>query len=231
MVCAHQDVYFPKGWFHRLAGIAEDLEQSGNRWGVLGLVGVTRARQIVGRAFSVGLGGEVGSRVPGPAVPAVSLDEIVLVVNRAAGVSFDSNLPAFHLYGTDLAQTCISRDWPVLVVENPVIHNSLPVRFLGRDYAKAYHYMRRKWRDRLPIPTTIVPITRSGWPLWRWRLRSSLRRITRRSTRARRHPAPEWLAVRLGYAGGASEGRCTPPRGAAGILEAAVDSENEGAKD
>ncbi|HRV08512.1 MAG TPA: hypothetical protein P5568_08590 [Acidobacteriota bacterium] len=198
VVCAHQDVYLPKGWLRRLVQTIESLESRQKSWGVIGVVGVTLSGKLAGRSYSVGLAREVGTKITRPC-PVVSLDELVLVVNRDSPARLDPNLPGFHLYGSDLAQKNVSLGWAALAIDNPLIHNSIRVVSLGVDYARAYRYMVEKWRDRLPIPTTVLPIAASPWPLFRWRLTTVLARLHGRAQVNARHPSPGQLAAELGY--------------------------------
>ncbi len=199
VVCAHQDVYLPRGWFARLDRVLTTLEGLGKRWGVLGVVGVTSEGRIVGTAYSVGLGREVGERLRASFQPVVSLDEVVLIVNRNVSVRFDPELPSFHLYGTDIVQQVLATGGHAFAIDNPVIHNSIPVRVLDQGYRRAYWYMRHKWRGQLPIPTTVVPITRFGADLlWR-NLCTRFKRVRANTRGSERHPEPALLAYSLGY--------------------------------
>lgn len=198
VVCAHQDVYFPRGWFRRLRAELECLETDARPWGVLGAVGLTPDGAGAGRAWSVGLAREVGRPLSAP-TDVVTLDEIVLVIRRTSGLLFDERLPGFHLYGTDIVQECLARGLRAVAIDNPVVHNSIRVRVLGRDYRAAYRFMQRKWRQRLPLLTTVVPVTRWGWPLYRHILvswRAILLRRLRTNTRAADVAA---LARSVGY--------------------------------
>ena len=59
------------------------------------------------------------------------------------------------------------------VIDLPVVHNNRPIASLGGGYLSAYRYARRKWRGRLPIPTTICALSHNPIPLLRarWRRR------------------------------------------------------------
>ena len=197
VVFAHQDVYLPQGWERRLLSAIRTLDRQEKRWAVLGVVGVNWDGTFVGRAWSNGLQHEINRPVSDP-IPVQSLDEIVLALRRDSGVRFDAEMPGFHLYGTDVAQSALAAGMEAYVFDGPVVHNSLPVMRLDGSYRRAYRAIQRKWRSRLPIGTTIVPVTRWGWPLWsasaglRWQ-------GLRHAPVQHRHDRPGVLARQLGY--------------------------------
>jgi len=199
-VLVHQDVYFPRGWEAKLADALAWLETHAPGWGVLGLVGVDADGVVHGRSWSTGMQCEVGRTVLAPA-PVVSVDEMVILVNLATGLQFDEQLPGYHLYGTDIVAESLARGHGTFVIDAPVIHNSLPVRALGRDYEESYCYMKRKWRRQLPMRTLILSITHTRWPVYRQRLRAWKRMLRGRPFATDRHPDPEALARELGYDG------------------------------
>ena len=199
VVFAHQDVYLPEAWCRKLRAAIETLEARRENWAVLGIVGVDRSGALVGRSWSNGLHLEIDTHLTAPTA-AQAVDELVIVLNRASGLRFDAELPGFHLYGTDLVQSALAAGLGAYVFDGPVVHNSLPVTRLDGSYCRAYRYMQRKWRARLPIKTTIVPITRWGWPLFSWQLRRRIRSFRERPT-TQRCPSPAGVARKLGYEG------------------------------
>ena len=56
-------------------------------------------------------------------------------------------------------------------LDMPLIHNAKPQLRLGPDYGRAFRYMLKKWRDRLPVRTTCVPLTTTPLTLTIARLR------------------------------------------------------------
>jgi len=201
IVFAHQDVYLPRGWKQKLLSTIEGLELIGKKWGVLGVVGKDRAGNLVGGAWSTGLQLKIESEFTSP-TPVRSIDEIVIVLRKDSGLRFDDNLPGYHLYGTDIIQSALKAGFEAYVFDGPVIHNSVPVVQLDGSYVKAYRYMQRKWKAELPIWTTVVPITKSGWPLLRrWisqRRKYIFKRLPAREQYTR-HEVPSRLALDLGY--------------------------------
>lgn len=198
LVFAHQDVYLPEGWLATFRAIEADLERTAPDWAVLGVFGVTAENQRVGHVWCTGHRRTLGTAFEAP-VPIVAVDELLIVVRRSSGLRFDPDLPGFHLYGTDIVRTAIAAGKGAYVVHMPVIHNSRPVRRLGRDYARALAYMRGKWRRQLPLWTLVVPVTWSPWPLFRIRLRLLKQNLRRPPMPADFPRDPSQLARRAGF--------------------------------
>lgn len=166
-IFAHQDVYLPLGWEKRLSDHVKRLDRTVPNWGVAGLYGIDCNGSHVGRVWDSGLGRELGGFFEEP-IGVQSFDELLIIVDKNKGLRFDDRLPSFHLYGTDIAQTATSTGLEALVIHAPVVHNSLLVAGLNGGFMHAYDYMRRKWRDTLPITTPVTQITRSGFAA-RWK--------------------------------------------------------------
>lgn len=199
LIFAHQDVYFPAGWEHRLAAILTDLEAAAPDWGVLGLIGVTVAGAMAGQVWSSGSNREFRHAITGPHT-AQSLDELVLVLRRASGLRFDPGLPHFHLYGTDIVQSARARGQGAFIVQNPVIHNSDQLTGLGRGFYQAYRYIQRKWADTLPVKTPVCRIEKRGiGSILRTELVLRRRRWRQRGQRNIALSDPSAKAVSLGY--------------------------------
>lgn len=157
IVFVHQDVYLPAGWVTRLAGFIESLALKNIEWGVLGVAGVSRKEGFVGHLWSTGLSNVLGGKFKG-FVEVETVDEVVIVVNKKKGLSFDSNMPGFHLFGTDICLTSASIDLKNYVIDCPIVHNSKPVKYLNKDYFACYKFICSKWRDSLPIKTCVIEI-------------------------------------------------------------------------
>ena len=166
VILAHQDVYLPKGWLNQLIAQVDELEKFDPNWGVLGLYGRTPEGEEIGVVWSSGLGRVLGHSGFSPG-PAETMDELVLIVRRASGLRFDENLPGFHFYGTDIVMQGREIGAVSYVVDAGAIHNGRSVRSLGGAYAKAYRYMQRKWRKRLPIKNLNSDIVWHPVTLWR----------------------------------------------------------------
>lgn len=207
VIFAHQDVYLPRGWDKKLLSTVHALELNAKNWGILGVIGVNENGDMVGTAWSTGLGYEIKAEISVPAAVG-SLDEIVIVLRRGTGLRFDEDLSGYHLYGTDIVQNALQSDFGAYVFNGPVIHNSNPkkaqgfVFVLDRSYVKAYRYLQRKWKNKLPIVTLIVPITKSGWPLLMKLAYQGKKYCYRRATIRKRDTEcldPKRIAQDLGY--------------------------------
>jgi len=164
MVFAHQDIFFPQGWFEFLSQTIREIAIKDPNWGVLGVYGTGTSGQAIGHIYSTGLEKVLGHPLEEPQ-EASSLDEVVLVVRRSAGLQFDEALPGFHLYGTDICLQARNQGLKCYVVSDFCIHNSNGLSVLPSDYTRAFLYMRRKWRGHLPVKTPCMLITRWGIPL------------------------------------------------------------------
>lgn len=174
VVFAHQDVYLPQPWLQQLHHAIKEIEARDPNWAVIGVFGVSGEGRHVGHCWSSGLNQVLGAPFDCPQ-QVVSIDELVIILNRSSGLRFDEKLPGFHLYGTDIVQTAISCGFGAYVVHAPVVHNSRPVKSLVGPYTAAYRYMQQKWKDVLPIPTTVVPVTQFAYPLFRTVLRKKVK--------------------------------------------------------
>ena len=177
LIFTHCDVFFPDGWFERLKWEVRRLSCLDRNWAIAGISSKTQSGELVGRIFDTSLepvfprtSGVFGKVLEAP-VPIVSADELTLVVRRKSGVSFDPMLPEFHLYGTDIILEAERRGMRSYGLDMPLIHNAKAQLRLGADYALAFRYMVRKWRDRLPVPTTCGPLTATPLTLATRRLR------------------------------------------------------------
>lgn len=198
LIFAHQDVYFPSGWFGRLQSLCAQLALIDPNWAVAGLFGVSADGALMGHLWDSALCRVCGSPFDTPQ-EAVSLDEVVLILRRASRVSFDPALPSFHLYGTDIVLCARTAGMRSYIVDLPVIHNAKPVVRLDRYYVSAYKFMVRKWAPLLPWPTVILPLTRNPLRLVFRALRIRYKALFRASTL---HPAldhPDLKARELGF--------------------------------
>jgi hypothetical protein len=188
LIFAHCDVYFPAGWFTRLAWEVDRLARIDPEWAVAGVSSLTASGEYVGRLYDSSLlplftetMGVFGKALVSP-VPIVSADELALIVRRAARVSFDRQLPEFHLYGTDIVLEAERQGKRSYGLDLPLIHNAKAQIQIGSDYVRAYKYMVRKWRARLPVPTTCGTLTANPLALPFRRLRTRYMAICRPST-------------------------------------------------
>jgi hypothetical protein len=196
IIFAHQDVYLPAGYSSVLRSRIEELERIDPLWGAVGLSGRTADGEFAGRVWSTAANKMHQNEVALPAA-VLTADELLLVVKAGTGLLFDDKLPGFHLYGTDIIQMGRDLDRTSYVIDAPVVHHDKPVIHLDRSYRKAYRYLQRKWRNRLPIPSLIAPLTRSFFTLIEYDLRI---RYLRKGARKRVVPTsdPSEIAKRLG---------------------------------
>jgi len=170
VVFCHQDVYLPTSWREAFLDSVSTLDRLDPRWAVAGLFGATQDGRHVGHVWSSGINRLLGQPFVTPAA-VESLDELLLVVRRSSGVRFDTEMPGYHLYGTDLVQAAFSDNLGAYAICAPAIHNSRPILYLPPEYLRAYEYVRAKWSDRLPIQNCISPIVSSPWHHLRRKLR------------------------------------------------------------
>jgi hypothetical protein len=188
LIFAHCDVYFPGGWFARLAWEINRLARLDPEWAVVGVSSLTASGEHVGRVYDSSLEplfGETKGIFGNPLLlptPIVSADELALIVRRGVGVLFDPFLPGFHLYGTDIILGAERRGKRSYGLDLPLIHNAKAQLRLDADYVRAYSYMVRKWRARLPVPTTCGTLTANPFALPLRRLRIRYRAICRPSS-------------------------------------------------
>jgi hypothetical protein len=198
LIFAHQDVFFPQGWFQQLPAICSRLSSSDPSWAVAGVFGASSDGQLIGHVWDSALGRVCGGPFDNPKGVA-SLDEIVLVLRRDSGVAFDPALPSFHLYGTDIVLEARKKGFTAYIFDLPIIHNSKPVRRLDRQYIAAYRFLVKKWASVLPWPTVIVRLTRNPLILWIRRLHVIYIAIFRSSTFYPMLQNPEEKSVELGF--------------------------------
>jgi hypothetical protein len=168
-VFVHQDVYLPEGWWDCLERQVGQLAAINPNWGVCGVFGITTTGEEVGHTYSTGLGGVLGCSSAQPRVVR-ALDEMLLVVRRLSGLHFDHRLPGFHLYGTDICLEAERHGIKCYALSAFCIHNSNSIVALPVAYWRAYAFMRRKWRHRLPVRTPCMTLSRSPWPALRYLL-------------------------------------------------------------
>ena len=201
MIFVHQDVYLPLGWDLDLRRSIQILDDNDVPWAVLGCMGVTRSGVFAGTVWSAGSNREYDNAIEEP-TEVRSLDEVVLVVRRSTGVRFDSALPHFHLYGTDVVLSAARAGYPSFAIHAPVVHNSNQLRGLDEGYRHAFGYMCDKWSDELPVRTPVCMLSSNRLSLLRTHLRLSRRRLARRLRGRGLNgplPNPRRKAQELGY--------------------------------
>lgn len=199
VVYAHQDVYFPSGFFATLADRVEALDAVDPRWAVAGAIGRDAAQVPLGRVWSTDRGQVVGTVIDGP-VPVECLDECLLILRAGDAALVDTRLPGFHLYGVDLVQMGRRAGRRSYALPLDIVHHAKPLTSLGGGYAEGHRYMRRKWRASLPLTTLIAPLERVPWRLWKMRVGARVRaRFVRPAHGYTQASDPRSIARELGY--------------------------------
>jgi hypothetical protein len=180
IVFCHQDIYLPEAWPAELERSLSGLASTDANWGVLGCYGETLDDHGRGYVYSSGRG-VMGSPFDHPAA-VQTLDEIVLILRKSSGLRFDPLLPHFHFYGTDICMAAAKRGMKSYAISAFCVHNTQQYLILPKEFYESCDYVKRAWRDWLPIQTTCVRLTKAGFPLRAKRLREVYLRHVRRKT-------------------------------------------------
>jgi hypothetical protein len=172
LVFAHQDVYLPADWDSRLAAAVSQLSQSDPNWAVLGVFGINRDLRPQGHIYCTRQQKVLGQSFSRP-VPCASLDEVVLVLRRSAGLAFDEQLPGFHFYGTDICLEAQQRGLNSYIIPAFCIHNTQGMKFMPWAFWQSYFAMRRKWWKQLPIKTPCIVVSKWATPVIQHPLQSA----------------------------------------------------------
>ena len=155
----HQDIFLPENWFVELGRALSYLEANRIKWGVLGCYGCSKyAPEGSGSVYTTGLGVH-GTPIVNPQ-PVETLDEIVLIIRRSSGLRFDSGMPNFHLYGTDICLSARLNGLECYAIQAFCIHNTNQILRLPPEYWACYEYIKEKWRTDLPIYTPCMVVKR-----------------------------------------------------------------------
>ena len=172
VACVHQDVCLPAGWDQMLASQIGEAER---RFGPIGVAGVYGVGGVIpphapGSPLAAERLGWVVDRGrwlrDGPELPArvATLDELLLVVRRDAGLRFDPEL-GFHLYGADICLQAREQGLAVVALAAPCDHNSRSAG-LPRHSSPARRSSPASGRtgSRLPRPAQSSPRGRGSHP-------------------------------------------------------------------
>ena len=154
-----------EGWDRCLANQLREAERRFGPIGVAGVYGVGEAMppRVPGGTFSAARTGWVVDRGrvlrDGPELPArvTTLDELLLVVRRDAGLRFDPAL-GFHLYGADICLQAHERGLAVVALCH---HNSRSVG-LPEAFLASAEVFARKWSQGMPVATPCAIIDHGG---------------------------------------------------------------------
>ena len=135
VLIAHQDVYFPRGFGHRLNALLAEVKPEDRSRTLIGFAGVGIDREG-GRTVPAGLVIDRTSRFDHPASDAaMSIDELAVVVSRDTLHRIDPAL-GWHLWATDLCLQAIEQHKVFArIVRVPLFHHS------SNDYtlSEAFH--------------------------------------------------------------------------------------------
>jgi hypothetical protein len=173
IVFVHQDVFLPETWIGQLEESLEYLYQTDPSWGVLGCWGARADGSLLGHVYSSGLG-VLGACLEHPE-RVQTLDEIVLICKKSSGLSFDARLPHFHFYGTDICMRAAARGLNCYAMSGFCVHNTRQILRLPREFYACYAHIKRSWKDRLPIQTSCIRITRCDIEVFRRKLEAFCR--------------------------------------------------------
>jgi len=185
VVCAHQDVVFPRSWAKRMAMLVRALPEE---VAVVGLVGTRADGRFRGHIVDPN-----GHCFWGP-LPAevLVLDESVLVVRRDLGIRFDERVPGFHCYGADFCLQVRALGRKALAVDAAVRH--LSTGRLDEAYQASASWLLNRWGEGygyvIPTPAANIQDPARSSPLrrllYRWRRRQA--RLARNQV-----PAHAWV--------------------------------------
>lgn len=180
IVCVHQDVLFPPGFWAQLTTALAALPADA---AVAGIVGCERSGRFHGHIL------DPNGHCYWPGLPheVLAVDEVLIAVRKDSGMRFCPEVPGFHCYGADLCFETEQRGLRVMAIDAPLLH--LSTGKLDASYDRASEWLMAKWGPRyghvLPMPTIIVQNkARSSWLrrlVMRWRRRQD--RLSRNTNR------------------------------------------------
>ena len=199
LIFVHHDVYLPPGWDALLRARIAAVAARDPDWALIGAYGVDDHARGWGPVWSSSLGQIVGHVALDPQ-PVQSFDELLIILRRSAGVTWDTGLPGWHLYGTDIATEARARGLGAYACALPAIHNDGYKDNLDQGFGDAYHYLQKKWATRLPLRSPIIKISRMGHQLWRARLHNRRTQKVRQAMTVDTGLDPVALAAACGWA-------------------------------
>lgn len=151
IVCVHQDVLFPAGFWQRFTAALAALPAD---TALAGLVGCDRSGRFRGHIV------DPNGHCYWPALPhrVLTLDEVLIAVRKASGLRFCADVPGFHCYGADLCFEADARGLAAAAIDAPIVH--LSTGKLDASYERASQWLLAKWGKRyghvLPMPTLLL---------------------------------------------------------------------------
>jgi hypothetical protein len=182
LIFIHQDVYLPDGWLSNVREAIKKISKTDPEWGVLGVWGMRSSGEGVGYVYDGAwnpIKKVLGNKFEG-GIEVDSLDEVVLILRKSAGLYFDSHLPGYHMYGTDICQEAKRRGRKCYAISAFCIHNTSQYAMLPWQFWQSYLLMRCKWKSQLPLRTPCTKITYWCWPMLRWNIVRAINLVTGR---------------------------------------------------
>ena len=196
IIFVHQDIYLPENWISRLEVALQRLEKIDPAWGVLGCWGATARGEYRGHVYSSGWG-ILGREFEAPEA-VQTLDEIVLIIRKSSGLVFDQHLPHFHFYGTDICMRAARQSMKSYAMSAFCVHNTSQILELPKEFYRSYSYVRKAWKDDLPIQTTCIRVSRSNFHVYRRKLEDwVLPRLRRKAFPVQRSDDPMLILKEL----------------------------------
>lgn len=189
LVFAHQDVFLPPDWTERVQAALTWFAANDPDWAVAGIWGVGNSGARHGHVYCTGLKQTLGRKFEEPK-EVRTVDELLFIVRKSSGIRFDESLPGYHMYGTDICLEAQRRGLKCYAISAFCIHNTNGYNMLPLAFWRSYLFMRRKWRNQLPIISPCADITANCWPMIRWNIVQSINILLRRHHPGRRVSDP-----------------------------------------
>lgn len=148
VLLVHHDVYFPPAFETQIEHALRVMEERDPNWGVLGVAGA-RLEGGTLRYHGCIFDGVTPRRWGYPwnlPIEVDTLDELLLIVRRPAGLQFDETIPGFHGYG---AQICLAarrkglRNYAVLA--DCEHHSQSSGWSPDQEYLFTHAYVAQRW--------------------------------------------------------------------------------------
>jgi hypothetical protein len=151
VVLCHQDVVFYKAWVEILFA---RIAQLGSRpWAILGTAGIRLDGVTTGVVHRLCGAYEWYTRCALPLIDVQTVDEHCMVYQRSSGICFDeTTCDGFHFYGPDICLEAASKNFAVVGIYNPLVHNGGggSLRAGEGEYTRLMRQLSEKWRATVP---------------------------------------------------------------------------------
>lgn len=150
LVFVHQDVIFPSDWLENLDNQIKEIEKFDKKWGVLGIIGVKKNGRFAGHILDPHTNYRIG-KLP---TSVSTLDEVCLIIRRSSGLSFDSELGGYHLYGTDICLQAQKMGLKCYAIDACLTH--LSGGKVDDSYYNVLVKLQEKWRSQNKSPNILL---------------------------------------------------------------------------